>query len=168
MLVHQELADNVRECFGYLRDAGYAIEKMKPHVLYGYDDARTMADNNTSADRPDFIGDPARGVLSKHFCGVAVDIEPMHNKDLFLIYEADFYTEQNIEALFATAQPVLGKFSKLSKTWLVSSKYEESVIAQTARAARHKLISRPYIASAIIALLLFILFTVLMVSRFRE
>lgn len=80
MVVHTDLVDTIRAQFAFLVGSGFAIEKVKPHVMYGYYDTDAMANNNTSCQRPDFIGDPRRGVLSKHFGGVAVDIEPVHNK----------------------------------------------------------------------------------------
>ncbi len=79
LVVHEDLAGNVRDRFAHLRERGFAIEKMVPQVKYK-SDADSMADNNTSGQRSDFIGHPSRGVLSKHLVGVAVDIEPVHNK----------------------------------------------------------------------------------------
>lgn len=80
LVVHEAVADSIRGQFAFMLDNGFAIEKVQPHVMYGYDDTRAMADNNTSCYRPDFVGDPNDGALSKHFAGVAVDIEPIHNK----------------------------------------------------------------------------------------
>ncbi len=79
LVVHEELADTVLARFAFLQEQGFAIQKIKPHVMYGYNDALAMADNNTSCYRPDFLN-PERGSLSKHFAGAAVDIEPIHNK----------------------------------------------------------------------------------------
>jgi hypothetical protein len=80
MVVHHNLVDNIQQRFANLRAAGFAIEQMLPHLMFDYKDDLSMAANNTSCQRPDFIGDPKKGVLSKHFAGVAVDIEPEHNR----------------------------------------------------------------------------------------
>lgn len=79
MVAHRDLVDNIQGRFKFLRENGFRIEKMIPQVKYK-DDAASMADNNTSGQRSDFIGGPERGVLSKHYVGAAVDIEPVHNK----------------------------------------------------------------------------------------
>lgn len=79
LVVHRDLADNIQGRFKYLHESGFRIEKVMPQVLYK-DDAASMAHNNTSGQRSDFIGAPERGVLSKHLVGAAVDIEPVHNK----------------------------------------------------------------------------------------
>ncbi|HSE61732.1 MAG TPA: hypothetical protein VLA88_05575 [Candidatus Saccharimonadales bacterium] len=71
-----------------------------------------------------------------------VDIE-IANKNLFLMYEADFFTEKNVESIFTVADAILREFKGLSRSWMESSKGEERVIAKTALAARNKLVYRP-------------------------
>jgi hypothetical protein len=85
MVVHGALVDTTQELFAYLMDKQFAIHQIKPHVLYGYNDAKAMADNNTSGYRPGFNGGPLNGgtnreILSKHCAGVALDTETEHNK----------------------------------------------------------------------------------------
>lgn len=92
-----------------------------------------------------------------------VDIE-ISDKKLFLVYEADYYSEQNVAAIFTAADTVLGKLDRLSKTWLASSKDEEQVIAQSADAARHHLIFRADWAAVIVFIVLLVAFLILMVS----
>jgi uncharacterized membrane protein len=110
---------------------------------------------------PDFMADLMGHATDK------VDVE-ISDKKLFLIYEANFYSEQNLTALFNVADAVLGKLDKLSKTWLVSGKGEEVAIADTAREARHKLIFRSDLLTLIIGLLFFVVFITLMVSSVAE
>ena len=98
---------------------------------------------------------------------VKVDVE-ISDKSLFLIYEADYYSEQNVTALFNMADIVLNKLGKLSKTWLASSKSQEDAVAESAEKARHKLIFRSDWISAVALLLIFIAFIVLMVSRINS
>ncbi len=76
-----------------------------------------------------------------------VDIE-IDAKNLFLMTEADFYTEQNLQALFDMAGAMICKLNKLSTTWLTSSGMgEEERVAQSALSARNSLILRPVYAS---------------------
>jgi hypothetical protein len=107
---------------------------------------------------PDFMIDLVGQVQNK------VDIE-IEADDLFLIYEADFYTGQNVEALFTVAKVVLSKFDKLSKSWLAASgSNEKTAMAQMAHEARRKLIYRSDYVGMATTLLLMVLLIVLMVS----
>lgn len=96
-----------------------------------------------------------------------VDIE-ISDTDLFLIYDADFYTEQNTTALFGTADTVLEYISKLSKTWEAGSQGEEQAIAQSADTTRHKLIYRSDYLSVLGSLLILTFVIMLMVSNIHQ
>jgi len=98
--------------------------------------------------------------------GDKVDVE-ISDKRLFLIYEADYYSEQNVTSLFSTADIVLNKLSKLSKTWLASSKSQEAAVAKSAETARHKLIFRSDWISAVTFLIIFVTFIMLMISHIK-
>jgi hypothetical protein len=93
-----------------------------------------------------------------------VDIE-IGNKRLFLVYEADYYSEQNITSLFKVADVVLGKFNKLSETWLASSQSLENAIGQEAETNRHKMIFRLDWVTMIFALVFSIIGIVLLISH---
>jgi hypothetical protein len=88
----------------------------------------------------------------------------INNKNVFLIYGADHYSEQNIESLFNMSYVVLNKFDRLSKTWLASSKGEEAMVAESAIAARHKLIFRSDMVGIVASLIIFGVFVALMIS----
>jgi len=97
-----------------------------------------------------------------------VDIE-IGNKRLFLVYDADNYSEQNIKSVFGVADAVLAKLDKLSKTWLASSsKDEKKLIALRADAARRNMIFRFDWVSAVLTLVSFIAFVILMVSHVKS
>ncbi len=96
-----------------------------------------------------------------------VDIE-ISNKNLFLIYEADNYSKHNLMSLFTMADVVNAKLHRLSRTWMASSKSAEGAMADTADAARHKLIFRSDIVSFIVFLLTFVAFVVLMISHIKD
>jgi len=81
-----------------------------------------------------------------------VDIE-VSGQDLFLIYEANFYSAQNMTALFTVATVVLTHLDALSKTWLASSKSLEAQLLAAARTARHRLLFQTDYAGLIFMLL---------------
>lgn len=96
-----------------------------------------------------------------------VDIE-ISDKDLFLIYEDEFYTEQNITALFGTAEVMLEGLLKLSKTWLALGKWEERMISRAARSVRHKLMTGIGPKGLIAFALIVLLFILLMAGRMSQ
>lgn len=96
-----------------------------------------------------------------------VDVE-ISNRNLFLIYEADNYTERNLTSLFTTADVVLAKLHRLSRTWMASSKDEEKAVALAAVETRHKLIFRSDIVGVVVLLVIFVVFAVLIVSRVQD
>jgi peptidoglycan LD-endopeptidase CwlK len=76
-VVHLELAEDVRAIFNELYARTFPIQKMVAIVAYGWDDDRSMADNNTSAFNYRLIFGTDR--LSNHSFGREVDINPMQN-----------------------------------------------------------------------------------------
>lgn len=84
LIVHRCIADDVRALFaGLLRDS-FPIAKVIPIHRYGlnadttgWDDAASMADNNTSAFN--YRRKAANGEPSKHALGLAIDINPLLN-----------------------------------------------------------------------------------------
>lgn len=95
-----------------------------------------------------------------------IDIEISDN-NLFLVYEADYYSEQNMLSVFGVAEVVLSKLGKLSKTWLAASKGEEKIIAKEAVMARRNMIFRFDWVTAIVALVSLVAFVILMISQVR-
>lgn len=82
---------------------------------------------------PDFMA--ALEDVAQH----GVDVE-LCDKDLFLVYEADFYSEKNLASLFSVADVTLKELDELTDTWLASSpKREEIEIARLSQEARKKL-----------------------------
>jgi hypothetical protein len=116
LVVHNDLVDTIQARFAFLRSTGYGIQQMRPQVMVGYEDARAMALNYTSMQRPDYLGSPKRGILSKHFVGAAVDIEPLHNKMRYRdgrvepSYTSDY--EERPESMLMYRQDVQEDFSK--------------------------------------------------------
>jgi hypothetical protein len=96
-----------------------------------------------------------------------VDIE-ISNKNVFLIYESDFYSEHAIKALFDVAETVTKYMSKLSVTWAADSKHELNENAQSALRARHSLIFKSDILSFVFFIICLIAFYVFLFDQFQS
>ena len=77
LVVHTELAADVKQIFKELLEIRFPIERMVPAVGYDWDDDKSMADNNTSAFNYRLIYGTNR--LSNHSYGRAIDINPVQN-----------------------------------------------------------------------------------------
>ncbi|MGH2725387.1 MAG: M15 family metallopeptidase, partial [Actinomycetota bacterium] len=78
LVVHEDQARAVLEVFRELFDARFLIERMELVDVYGGDDDRSMAANNTSAfNCRQSTGSP--GTWSQHAYGLAVDLNPRQN-----------------------------------------------------------------------------------------
>ncbi|MBX2972137.1 MAG: M15 family metallopeptidase [Flavobacteriales bacterium] len=84
LIVHACVAEDVRLLFETLKRDTFPIAKVVPINRYGlsadstgWNDAASMADNNTSAFN--YRTKPTSGEHSKHAQGIAIDINPMLN-----------------------------------------------------------------------------------------
>ncbi len=77
LVVHAEVAAEVQQLFMRLLEIRFQIEQVIPIVAYGWDDAVSMAANNTSAFNYRLIHGTNR--LSNHSYGLALDINPALN-----------------------------------------------------------------------------------------
>ena len=77
MVVHRDLADDVRAIFADLRARDFPVEKMIPVTRYRWSDGDSMADNNTSCFNYRVVA--GRGGLSQHALGRAIDLNPLLN-----------------------------------------------------------------------------------------
>lgn len=84
LIVHACVAEDVRLLFEALKRDTFPIAKVIPINRYGlntdstgWNDAASMADNNTSAFN--YRTKPTSNVFSKHAQGIAIDINPMLN-----------------------------------------------------------------------------------------
>jgi peptidoglycan L-alanyl-D-glutamate endopeptidase CwlK len=77
LVVHQAVANEVREIFKAISETRFPIKKVVPIVAYGWNDERSMQDNNSSAFNYRLI----RGtdIPSNHSYGLAIDINPFLN-----------------------------------------------------------------------------------------
>ncbi len=77
LVVHAKVAAEVQQLFKALLEMRFQIAQVVPIVAYGWDDAVSMAANNTSAFNYRVIHGTDR--LSNHSYGLALDINPALN-----------------------------------------------------------------------------------------
>jgi peptidoglycan LD-endopeptidase CwlK len=77
LVVHSDLADEVKEIFKKLLEISFPIEKIRLPVEYGWDDHASMSDNNTSSFNWRMIEHTSE--RSWHSYGRAIDINPRTN-----------------------------------------------------------------------------------------
>ncbi|RJP57472.1 MAG: M15 family peptidase [Ignavibacteriales bacterium] len=77
IVIHKQLSAELKEIFDELLAKRFPIEKVIPIVKYGWDDEKSMADNNSSAFNYRFIAGTEK--LSNHSYGFAVDLNPLQN-----------------------------------------------------------------------------------------
>lgn len=81
LVVHKDLAEEVKEIFEFMLKEKFPIAKMIPIVKYGWSDEESMEDNNTSAFNYRFVAGTTR--LSNHSFGRAIDINPLFNPVIY-------------------------------------------------------------------------------------
>lgn len=97
LIVNKRIATEVAAIFAELLREKFPVEKIIPAHLYGNDDEKIMADNDTSAFlcRP-MVDKP--NIFSMHSYGLAIDINPLLNpyvkKDLVLPPEGKKYLDR--------------------------------------------------------------------------
>ena len=77
MLVHKDLAGDVKDIFEMIKERKFLVEKCIPIVKYEWSDNASMEDNNSSGFNYRFIAGTKR--LSNHSFGRAIDINPLDN-----------------------------------------------------------------------------------------
>jgi len=81
LVVHRELAAEIRELFDLMASIGFPVRQAVPPVRYGWSDEASMAGDNTSAFNYRLIAGTDR--LSRHAQGRALDINPRENPALY-------------------------------------------------------------------------------------
>lgn len=77
LVVHRNLEREIATIFHHLTQMQFPIEKITPIVAYGWDDEKSMADNNTSCFNYRLISGTT--TPSRHGLGRAIDINPRIN-----------------------------------------------------------------------------------------
>lgn len=81
LVVHRDLAADVRAIFDWIERSRFPVAKAVPIVRYGWSDDASMADNNTSAFNYRLVEGTER--LSLHALGRAVDLNPRVNPVIY-------------------------------------------------------------------------------------
>ena len=81
LVVHRELAADLREIFSRMERWGFPIGRAVPIVRYGWSDEASMAADNASAFNYRLIAGTDR--LSRHATGRALDINPLRNPAVY-------------------------------------------------------------------------------------
>ncbi len=77
VIIHEEVAEDIRDIFQELYEAGFSIERITPIYHYDGSDDASMAANNTSAFN--FREMTGSSNISVHGYGRAIDINPLVN-----------------------------------------------------------------------------------------
>lgn len=77
IVVHKDVADDVREVFEHIHRDKFPIRKAVPIVAYAWDDDASCSDDNSSGFNYRTIAGTDR--LSNHALGYAFDINPVQN-----------------------------------------------------------------------------------------
>ncbi len=77
LIVHKEVATQIRSIFTELADSGFVIDKIEPMSKYKWSDDSSMVYNNTSCFNYRLVSGTRS--MSKHAYGLALDINPFWN-----------------------------------------------------------------------------------------
>ncbi len=118
IVIHRELAAEVREIFFLLGEWNFPVGRVVPIVQYGWSDELSMAADNTSAFNHRFIAGTGR--LSRHATGRALDINPLRNPALYpdgRIAPAGAVYRPGDPGTFTGGHPVVRAFRERGWRW---------------------------------------------------
>jgi hypothetical protein len=117
LVIHRELAAEVKVIFAEIKAARFPIEKIIPVVAYDWSDDASMEDNNSSTfNYRNIVGGEN---LSQHAFGRAIDINPRQNPyvkgDIVLPQNAVY--SPNIPGTIVSGDAVVEAFVKRGWDW---------------------------------------------------
>jgi hypothetical protein len=117
LVIHRELAAEVKVIFAEIKAARFPIEKIIPVVAYDWSDDASMEDNNSSTfNYRNIVGGEN---LSQHAFGRAIDINPRQNPyvkgDIVLPQNAVY--SPNIPGTIVSGDAVVDAFVKRGWDW---------------------------------------------------
>ena len=121
IVVAKFLAEEVREIFDAIRDAGFPLQSVIPIAYFGHDDDRSIAANNTSAFNYRNVAGTDR--LSRHSYGTAIDINPWLNPyvnldgSLISPSNEDRTYEPSVAGTIVEGDPVVEAYDKFGWVW---------------------------------------------------
>lgn len=80
LVIRKNLAKDIKEIFGEIRDSRFPINKVVPIIKYNWSDIASMEDNNTSAFNYRTV--KSTKLISSHAKGTAIDINPLFNPQI--------------------------------------------------------------------------------------
>ena len=118
LIIHKELAEDVKERFAELLALHFPIQKIIPIVQYGWDDIASMEDNNSSGFNYRVILGTDR--LSNHSYGRAIDINtstnPYNAIDGSILPKGAVY-DVTEPGTFVADSSAVGVFTSYGWTW---------------------------------------------------
>lgn len=118
LVLHQELARDVKDIFGELFDMRFPIARVIPISRYGWNDEASMRDNNCSAFNYRVILGTDR--LSNHSFGRALDINPVQNPYYARdgrVHPPHAVYNTHVRGTLAKGHPALEAFLSRGFTW---------------------------------------------------
>jgi hypothetical protein len=118
LVVHKDARADVEEIFRLIEKLKFPVNKAVPIVFYGWSDEASMADNNTSAFNYRTVAGTKR--LSRHACGLAVDINPFRNPVVYssgLISPAGAVYRPGDPGVLTPDHPFVQEFLKRGWQW---------------------------------------------------
>jgi peptidoglycan LD-endopeptidase CwlK len=117
LVLDKRLEPDVRDVFSYLRSIKFPVGKAVPIAVYGWDDNRSMEDNNSVGF--DYRTKTGLEVLSNHARGWAVDINPFLNPyikgDIILPAGSTYNFDQ--AGTITAASEIVRIFNELGWSW---------------------------------------------------
>ena len=117
LVVNKKVAKELKKIFEEIKNSGFQIEKIVPISEYGWDDDKSMEDNNSSAYNYRFVANSKK--LSNHSYGMAIDINPQYNPMIVKdkIYPQNgVYSKENIGTITSDSS-VVKIFKKYGWKW---------------------------------------------------
>jgi peptidoglycan L-alanyl-D-glutamate endopeptidase CwlK len=117
LVIHEDLAEEVKAIFADIKDARFPIERMAPVSKYAWSDEASMANNNSSSFNYRSVQGWRR--LSEHAYGRAIDINPRLNpyvKDGVSLPPGAVYSPEVPGSITANG-PVVEAFRKRNWKW---------------------------------------------------
>ena len=115
LLVNKKIADDITQIFEFIKERKFPVKSVIPIVKYGWNDALSMENNNTSA----FCY--RNTSFSFHPDGLAVDINPRQNpcvyKFIKCIEPKNGIYQSETAGTFTAKNPVVLKFIELGFRW---------------------------------------------------
>ncbi len=119
LVLNRACVDDVLFIFNELKKERFPIEKIVPIIAYGWDDERSMQENNTSAfNYRNIIG---TDILSRHSLGKAIDINPRLNPYYALdgnVYPADLAYKKEVPGTITADSLAVKLFEERGWMWL--------------------------------------------------